>query len=211
MNKFQTYFTSDLHVGHANVIRHCNRPYSSVEEMDEALINNWNSMVLPGDLVYILGDFVWKVNDIPKALSRLNGDKVLISGNHDQTFIKHKKAQKFYHLFKKWGFLEVYQTLPLKIGPYRVLLSHLPYKTDKTPEDYVDKYYDFKPTKTFEDALLCGHVHNRWRIKEDPLQINVGVDQWGFYPVSAKEIEETIRVYKECQNRRDLEKLQGNY
>lgn len=50
------YFTSDLHLGHENVIKLCNRPFDSIEEMDEALIRNWNRKVTNGDTVYVLGD-----------------------------------------------------------------------------------------------------------------------------------------------------------
>ncbi len=51
------FYISDLHLGHYNVIKMCNRPFSSVEEMDETLINNWNAAVHDEDDVYILGDF----------------------------------------------------------------------------------------------------------------------------------------------------------
>ena len=54
------YFTSDLHLGHRNIIRLCNRPFATIEEMDETLIRNWNAKVTNGDTVYILGDFCYK-------------------------------------------------------------------------------------------------------------------------------------------------------
>lgn len=53
----EIYFTSDLHLGHDNIIRFCNRPFSSVEEMNDRIIQNYNSIVHKNDLVYILGDF----------------------------------------------------------------------------------------------------------------------------------------------------------
>ena len=54
----KVFFTSDLHLGHANVITYDNRPFSSVEEMDEELIRRWNAKVGKGDVVYVLGDFM---------------------------------------------------------------------------------------------------------------------------------------------------------
>ena len=54
------YFTSDLHLGHRNIIRLCNRPFATIEEMDETLIRNWNAKVTNGDTVYILGDLLFR-------------------------------------------------------------------------------------------------------------------------------------------------------
>lgn len=54
------FFTSDLHLGHENCIRLCNRPFSSIEEMDETLIENWNHKVTGKDTVYILGDLIYR-------------------------------------------------------------------------------------------------------------------------------------------------------
>lgn len=87
------FFTSDLHFGHENVIGFDNRPFSSVEEMDAELIKRWNEKVSAGDLVYVLGDFIWKTrnNDAPALLNSLNGQKYLIKGNHDR-FLHNAKA-----------------------------------------------------------------------------------------------------------------------
>lgn len=60
----KNYYISDLHFGHYNIMRFDNRPFNSVEEMDKALIDNWNSVVSEGDTVYILGDFCWLKEDI---------------------------------------------------------------------------------------------------------------------------------------------------
>ena len=85
----KVYFTSDTHFGHENIIKWCRRPYSSVEEMNEKLIENWNSVVGPDDIVFHLGDFAFGGSGLWKeVLSRLNGKKYLIIGNHDE-----KKSQ----------------------------------------------------------------------------------------------------------------------
>lgn len=89
------FVTSDLHFGHANIIKYENRPYKDIEEMDNDLIEKWNGTVKQKDLVYILGDFSWykgeKTNEI---LERLSGKKILVIGNHDEVFLKDKKFNK---------------------------------------------------------------------------------------------------------------------
>ena len=83
-----TFIVSDTHWGHAGVCKFLRddgtklRPWDSYEEMDEAMIANWNAVVRPKDKVYHLGDVVINRRAFP-TLARLNGDKVLIKGNHD--------------------------------------------------------------------------------------------------------------------------------
>ena len=82
-SKQKVFFTSDLHFGHQNILKFCNRPWETTEEMDKALIENWNSVVGKDDIVFDLGDFAfapnWRWKEI---LSQLNGKHYLILGNH---------------------------------------------------------------------------------------------------------------------------------
>ena len=80
------YFTSDTHYFHKNILQYCNRPWSTVEEMNQALIDNYNSRVMPDDDVYHLGDFTLtrKQELIVPVLAKLNGRIHLIKGNHDK-------------------------------------------------------------------------------------------------------------------------------
>ena len=67
------FFTADLHLGHKNIIKYCNRPFSSLKDMDETIINNWNSVVGKNDTVYALGDLVFGFHKYEKYLNQLNG------------------------------------------------------------------------------------------------------------------------------------------
>lgn len=114
------FFTSDTHFGHANVIKYCNRPFKSSEEMDEALIENWNSVVSPGDTVYHLGDFGFgRADFLSRILWRLNGNKSLVLGNHDKT-IKNQVG-----LFLKDGLLrEVVPYKEISVNKQHIVLCH---------------------------------------------------------------------------------------
>ena len=91
------FFTSDLHLGHENCIRLCNRPFSSIEEMDETLIENWNHKVTGKDTVYILGDLIYRSQKPPEEyLRRLRGKKHLILGNHDRGWIRSCQMERFF-------------------------------------------------------------------------------------------------------------------
>lgn len=105
------FFTADLHFGHTNIIKMCNRPFNSIEEMDETLIANWNQTVRRNDEIYILGDLMLKGSaDVAHSyLSRLNGKKYFICGNHDR-FLQNMERYpddlvwiKDYHMLKQNG------------------------------------------------------------------------------------------------------------
>ena len=88
------FFTGDLHFGHENVIAFDHRPFRTVEEMDAELVRRWNAKVGKGDLVYVLGDMIWKTynEDAASLIKRLNGQIILIKGNHD-CFLHNAKAK----------------------------------------------------------------------------------------------------------------------
>lgn len=86
-----TWFISDTHFGHANIIKYSNRPYSHVDEMNEALIQNWNALVKPDDIIYHLGDFAFmQWRDFSQMVWKLNGHIQFIRGNHDKMIDQHE-------------------------------------------------------------------------------------------------------------------------
>lgn len=166
------YFTSDLHLGHANVIRHCDRPFSSTEEMDEVLIRNWNSRVTNNDTVYILGDLMFRNQKPPEEyLRQLKGKKHLIIGNHDRDWMKKCDLSKYFLSVEKMNFLSD--------GKHQMTLCHYPMMS----WPHVARCY-----------MVFGHIHNNtdadyWPlIRENPLMLNAGVDVNGFMPVTFDEM-----------------------
>lgn len=80
----KTWFTADTHFGHENIIKYDKRPFSCVDEMDDTIINVWNSLVRKHDFVWHLGDFCFKSEKSPSwYLDRLNGRINIVWGNHD--------------------------------------------------------------------------------------------------------------------------------
>lgn len=110
-------YIGNWHYGHKNSIAFDNRPFGSVEEMNEALIQNWNGAVGPEDTVYILGDMFWcGATAAVEALERLKGTKVLVKGNHD-----HQKSAEFRQQFK-----QISDYLEIEDIGRNVVLCHYP-------------------------------------------------------------------------------------
>ena len=189
------FFTSDLHFNHANVIKYCSRPFKSVEEMNEQLILRWNSVVGPDDTVYCLGDISLAFKPIETISPRLMGNKLLVPGNHDFCHSYHKKSrnQANREEWKKkyeelgWTILPEQTTLDIP-GVATINMCHHPYYV-LDGDAYDDKYDRWRP-KDDGRWLVCGHVHEKWKVVDK--MINVGVDQWDFKPVPITEIGKII-------------------
>ena len=188
----KTFFTSDQHFGHANIIKYCPiRQFSSVEEMNEALVKNFNTLVSEDDVTYHLGDFSLSLQPMLTYLPRLRGTHHLICGNHDKchpTEKKEAKRQEFETEYLKAGFSSVQNELTLKLDGIDFLLCHFPYTGDHTAMDRFEKY---RP-KDEGKILLHGHVHELYRVRDRC--INVGVDVWDQKPVESSAI---VKIAKE--------------
>jgi calcineurin-like phosphoesterase family protein len=185
------WFTSDNHFGHTNVIKYCNRPFESVAQMNEEMVERWNWNVAPEDTVYHLGDFSMNRGNVELWLPKLNGRKILVAGNHDACHPvwakKPAKIERFTQWYLDQGFDEVHLELDLNLGGEAVQLCHLPYSVDHYDKP---RYMEYRPKRRAR-WLLCGHVHTAWKQLEN--QINVGVDVWNFYPVSEAQIIELMK------------------
>ena len=114
------FFIGDMHFGHQNALAYDNRPFLTVEENDNALVDRWNNTVNVDDYVYILGDIShYNVTKTTEILNKLNGNKILIVGNHDRAFLKNK--------FFRDIFVEICDYKELDIGSgKRLILCHYP-------------------------------------------------------------------------------------
>lgn len=173
------FFTADTHWGHRNIIKYCNRPFSGIEEMDDALIANWNRVVGKDDIIFHLGDFAMGGSaEWSRLLQKLNGRIYLILGNHDMNAI----GAGFSRLEG------VAMQMLINVNGQRIYLNHYPFLC-----------YGGAYRNTWQ---LYGHVHscpaNRGldapRLKMlMPMQYDVGVDNNSYTPVSYYQISRIIQ------------------
>ncbi|MFN8017137.1 MAG: metallophosphoesterase [Acidimicrobiales bacterium] len=191
------YFTSDWHLGHANILRYAHRPFATPEAMADHLIGRFNATITDDDEVWLLGDLVMgqMVESLP-LVSRLRGRIILVPGNHDRCWagFEHRRDPEAKRVEWRQKYLDagiaeiVDDPAPLVIGGETVELSHFPYRGggDHTGEERF-------PEWRREDHgrwLLCGHVHDLFR--QQGRQINVGLDAWAGEMVPEPEIEALI-------------------
>jgi calcineurin-like phosphoesterase family protein len=170
------YYISDLHLGHENIIKLCNRPFKSVEDMDRILIDNWNSVITPDDEVYILGDLVFRASNSPlDYFKKLNGKKYLIKGNHDN-------IRADWRPYFEW----IRDYAEIKDNGKDVILFHYPI---------------VEWNKFFRHSIhLYGHIHNSTNnqaykiLKKISNSYNVGADVIGFTP---RTLDEVIKFNEE--------------
>lgn len=172
-----TWFTADDHFNHGNIIKYCNRPFKNVEEMNETIISKHNARVDDDDIVFDLGDFMFRNSPGGKPgegkqdkslvfLRRLKGRRINVKGNHDRNNSLKTCIEKIY----------------IRYGGYDICLVHNPAHADPKCE-----------------LNLVGHVHSAWKIKRlnaKSIMINVGVDVHNFSPISFDEIQKCISQFK---------------
>lgn len=180
------FFTSDTHFGHSKIIDYCKRPFSSIEEHDKMLIQNWNNTVGQDDTVFHLGDFAYGNSQfIANIIKQLNGNIILIKGNHDLRNMN----PTLYNIFSD----VVYQARIL-IDRQTVYLNHFPFLC-----------FDHGDINLYKDNYsiqLFGHVHsgpltssedvNRLNILF-PTQYDVGVDNNNYTPISWTNVKNKIK------------------
>lgn len=165
------YFTSDLHLGHRNILKLSNRPFGEIEHHDDVIIDNYNKIVGKDDVCYILGDIAWNQSyeNYKKIFSRLNGRKYIIIGNHDN-------KQHLIRCQKDGLIISVESAKNLQIGKDNIYLSHYPMR--EWSGFYRGAYH------------LYGHCHGN--LDDYKQSTDIGVDCWEYEPVSYEEVKEYI-------------------
>lgn len=175
-----TFYTSDSHFGHANIIKYSVRPFTDVDHMDTVMINNWNSVVGQNDEVYHLGDFTFgNLNSATRYRDRLNGKIHLIWGNHDRDEVK------FSNLWESsQPFLET------MIDGTKIVLCHYSLRTWNKRHRGAYHFFGHSHAKLPMLANTAGDHHE----SDEDLSIDVGVDlkAWNFTPVTLSQIKKEI-------------------
>lgn len=173
------FFSSDLHFGHANSIKYCNRPFSDVQEMNEGLIAGWNRVVGKNDTVWTLGDFAFmQLDPIMDVLSRLNGNHHMVLGNHCQKIAANRKL-----LLEKGLVKEIRDYKELSFDKQKIVLFHYPQRA------WNGSHYG--------SWQLHGHVHGT--MEPYGRSVDVGVDAaWvtgkaEYRPLSFEELREYMK------------------
>lgn len=165
------YFTSDLHLGHKNILKLSNRPFGEIEHHDDTIIDNYNKIVSNDDVCYILGDISWNqsYDSYKKIFNRLNGKKYIIIGNHDN-------KQNLIRCQKEGLIISVKESQIIQINNDRVFLSHYPYR--EWGGYYKNAYH------------LYGHTHGK--IDDYKQSTEISCDVWEYEPVSWEEVKKYI-------------------
>jgi len=161
------WFTADQHFGHANIIRHCGRPFSDVVEMDEAMIQRWNASVGSDDEVWHLGNFAYRCgpNRMREIYSRLRGRALhLVRGNHDS-----KRTLEL-----PWASVQRYAEI--KVDCQLLILFH----------------YGLRVWHRSHHGSWSLYGHSYGKLPGTATSCDVGVDAWDFRPVSIVEIRAAL-------------------
>lgn len=153
------WITSDLHFWHKSILNFCRdtRPWGTLEEMHQGLINEWNSKVKPDDIIFSLGDFSFKGKEATEEiLSQLNGKKVMVLGNHCKVLRNSIKKGEF-------GIIDIVDYLELRVDGVKICMSHFPITAWNQ--------------QGRGSIMFYGHVHGSFQ--GEGKTVDVGYDNWG--------------------------------
>lgn len=178
-NKTNVFFTSDTHFGHKNIIKYCNRPHFDIKDMNQSLVQRWNHVVKPNDVVFHIGDvcFLKEQKDINDLIHSLNGTIHLIPGNHDvvQNF-KHPALKDKIHVQDKLMELDI----QVEDEKLHFVLCH-----------YAMRVWN---KSHYGSIHLFGHSHGTLPDDPNSRSMDVGVDSNDFVPLSVDEV--LLKMYR---------------
>ena len=193
------YVTSDTHFNHINILKYepTSRPFASLIEMNEAIIENWNAVVKPEDTVIHCGDFfMGRLDEIEPIIKRLNGNIILVRGNHD--------TKSRLDLYKELG-IEIHDIYYLPYKGRYFIFCHFPIAS---PE-FINMV-----RKDNSEVIICyGHIHSNATPGYIDGTYHVGVDTNNLTPISLQQVwedswpeeimTEEIKAYKELHSKDD--------
>lgn len=191
----RTFFTSDTHFGHRNIIKYTNRPFANAQEMDDVLIARWNETVGEHDTIYHLGDFSLSDPKFVKTIfPRLNGHiKVLgYHWHHDKRWLPDG--------FGKTRYVSGPQGIPVEIMLPMVVLKFKGLRNNGRPQVVVLCHYAMAKwdQRHYRSWHLYGHSHGQF--ENGGLSMDVGVDCHEFRPISLEQVAERMDSLKEGLN-----------
>ena len=161
------YFISDLHLGHKGIMKFKQRTHDTLEDMHIAMMEQWNEKVRKHtDIVWVLGDVCMDIKEM-HWLDKMNGEKRLILGNHDQLDLG---------VYRKY-FSQIHAC---KVGYHGLILTHIPIH----PNELVYRNWQVN---------VHGHIHHEEKNNLGPKYFNVNVDIRGYAPTSLEELREEIK------------------
>lgn len=169
------FFTSDTHFGHENIIKYSQRPFADVGSMNEAMINNWNSVCSDKSIVYHLGDFLFgDEKDMDELYKRLKFQSlIVIRGNHEKPFIRW-----FFNRKPRNVILQPSSHHEIRIDDISITLNH-----------YAMKVWN---KSHFGAYHLYGHTHGTLPDDPNSRSFDVGVDCHNFTPISFQQMKDIM-------------------
>ena len=180
----KTFFTSDPHYFHKNILVYCKRPFNTIEDMNNAFVDNWNRIVSRGDQVYILGDFslAQSSSETESIIKRLNGaEKHLVMGNHDASM-----SGKCKNLFTS-------------CSHYKEIEVDEPENTYNSKQLIVLSHYAFRVWNQAHHNSWNLYGHSHGLLPGNSQQLDVGVDCWDYTPCSYEQVKERLATLPEYQ------------
>lgn len=178
----KTFLISDTHFGHANILTFLDedgkqlRPFSSVQEMDETMVDNWNKTVSKNDKVYHLGDVLFSNRVLQTILPRLNGTKILIKGNHDNL-----KPSQYLQFFKD---IRAYHVLD------KFVLSHVPIHPDSVSRWKGNLHGHLHAGVVKKEVVVDTEIGEMPALVQDGRYMNLSVECIGYTPMDFEYIRE---------------------